>query len=112
VKHGKKEAPLLVCVLQGGPFYTIDVDGKNIPFEMHPYCGPMPIDKNGSGITLGPRHKFWKAVTWWDREGRKVDADGKAIWYEPPSILEDSVHLGGRHYMAKLKPGKIYKEDL
>ncbi len=64
-----------VCILFGGPEYTIQVGlGKPIKFEMHHYCGPLPTRQ------LGPNHKFWTAVTLWSQQGERVDDKGQCIW--------------------------------
>jgi len=62
------------------PEYVITAGGKDIRFEMHPYCGPMPVSKTGAGLSLGPNHPFWGAVTRWSQQGGKVDDNGKCIW--------------------------------
>jgi hypothetical protein len=66
-----------VCLLTGGAVYRIYAGGKEIHFEWHPYCGPLPISKiTGNGRDLPPRHAFWTAVTDWDQRGRPTDGDG------------------------------------
>lgn len=75
--------------------FRIVVDAKEYTFEWHAYCGPMPTTKRGDERKLGSRHRFWKAVTWWNMQGREVK-DGLCAWRVPrPPKLK---HLGGRHY--------------
>lgn len=83
----------IICV--GGPVRTIVAGSRLWHFEMHPYCGPMPIHKRtGNGID-GTR-AFWDAVSLWAQQGERVDATGVCLWETPaPTPL---YHLGGRHY--------------
>ena len=87
-----------VCVLQGGPVYSIDVGGQRIMFEMHPYLGPVPVGKRGNERRLGPRHPFWQAVTWWQEQGRGMDLEDPMLarWSRPAPLKLR--HLGGRNY--------------
>ena len=59
----------------GGPVRKI-FDGYRVwHFEMHHYCGPMPVHKKtGDGITGTP--KFWEAVSKWAQQGYLVDEAG------------------------------------
>jgi hypothetical protein len=65
-----------------GPTRTIEVDGKLYRFEDHPRCGPTPLNKRGDPKHLGQRHRFWTAITQWYDGGKKLDANGCAIWEE------------------------------
>ena len=60
----------IICT--GGKTLRIKVGGNYILFEMHPFCGPMPVDKNDSGITLKDTHPFWGVVADWVRRGQQV----------------------------------------
>lgn len=53
-----------------------------IQFEMHSFCGPMPLGKKGNGVTLAPSHWFWHAVSQWAQQGEKVD-DLRRCIYDP-----------------------------
>lgn len=65
--------PNLVCLLTGGPLYRIYVENVWICFEWHHYCGPMPLHKKTlEPRELGPRHKFWSAVTLWCNQGKET----------------------------------------
>ena len=71
----------IICF--GGPFYEIEVRGKTWIFEMPPYCGLCPTNKDGSA-RLSPWPKYvWDAVSEWSAQGRRVDADGMCILGEP-----------------------------
>lgn len=78
------------------PDFRISIDGEEYTFDWHAYCGPTPTTKRGYERKLGPRHKFWKVVTWWKLQGREVK-DGLCVWRvpQPPKLK----HLGGRHYL-------------
>lgn len=89
----------LVHLSVGGPDRTIQVDGVRYRFEMHPYCGPCPLDDDGEPLEepdAFPK-RFWEAVSHWAKN-QKTDADGLCIWEWPPEPI--TTHLGGRHYMV------------
>lgn len=76
--------------------FTIQVNGKRIEFEMHPYCGPTILKRNGEPLKHQPID-FLEAASLWAQQGQKV-VDGLCVWHhEPKPILK---HLGGRHYQV------------
>lgn len=81
----------------GGPEYDISVGGKIYHFEMHPYCGPSLLKKNGDPVDLGKTPKrFLEAASLWAQQGQKVE-NGLCVWFhEPKPILK---HLGGKHFL-------------
>lgn len=90
----------VACLLVGGPYRVIAVDGIDYLFEDHPQMGPMPINGRGNPRTLGPRHAFWTAVTRWYEEGRPVGPAGlRCVWTPEPEPMEGAVHIGGRHWV-------------
>jgi len=91
----------LVCLLLGGPTYTID----GMPFEWHPRLGPALLGKKGQVLASqpGPRHRFWKAIDWWREQGCRVTDAGVCIYEEPPAPVY--VQIVGRHY-AEVAPGR------
>ena len=54
----------------GGPVHTLMLDGREIPFEMHPWSGPWPLHRK----TLAPLKNipagFWEAFERWQKEHR------------------------------------------
>ena len=89
-------------VMLGGPDRRIVVNGETILFEVHPYCGPMHLKRDGSVRDLGPRHQVWRIVSLWYRQGKVIGDDGLCQWTEPkPPVLK---HLGGRNYWV-VEPG-------
>jgi hypothetical protein len=90
-----------MCLLLGGPIHHITVRGKDVLFEVHPYCGPHPIHKR----TLDPLDNippgFWDAIQLWIDGGKKLDGD-KCVVPSKCSKCESSGfitrHLGGKHY--------------
>lgn len=65
-------------------------------FEDHRYCGPLVCNAAGDPIKQpGPRHPFWKAVTRWYEQGKKI-VDGVCAWETPPEPRIE--HIGGKHY--------------
>ena len=67
-----------LCV--GDPFRLIYVAGKWYQFEMHSYCGPVPINRDFSTrLTDWPR-VVWDAVMLWIDQGRRVDENEGCIW--------------------------------
>lgn len=100
----------LICILAGGDLYRIDVDGNQILFEMHPYCGPMPLrERDQEPKELGPRHKFWTAASLWAQQGQRIsdtlDGVGLCVWDIPPDPSKNLIHLGGRNYRVR-RPGE------
>lgn len=84
----------VVHILNGGPMRKISVGGKIIEFEMHPYCGPNILKRNGEPIKHQPM-EFLKAASLWAQQGQKIE-DGLCVWYhQPKKILK---HLGGKHW--------------
>lgn len=70
------------CLLLGGPEYKIQIGATTYRFEMHCYCGPMPINHDGSERHLEPTHGFWEIVTFWIKQGERVE-NGRAVWEYP-----------------------------
>lgn len=97
----------LICLLTGGDLYTIVVDGKEFLFEMHSYCGPMPLRKRDlESRTLRPRHPFWTAVSLWAAQGRRATAAGpnlpaRCVWDFPPDHTKGFIHLGGKNWRLR-----------
>lgn len=85
----------------GGPDRKIvDETGKEWRFEMHPYCGPMPLTKTGEPMKTepSPKSSFWRVVTWWAQQGQQIDAGGLCVWQRPRQ--PKMIHLGGNHYQV------------
>jgi hypothetical protein len=98
---------MIACISVGGPHRTISVKGRIYRFEMHPATGPWAVTKAGevAANQPGARDPFWEAVTFWDRQGRRLDAAGRCAWdYPPRPILR---HLAGRQYeITGYEPGR------
>lgn len=85
----------LIHISLGGPIHTIQVNGRRVTFEMHPYCGPIAINKRTGESLKHQRMDFLTAVTQWVKGGKRTEND-LCVWYhEPVEILK---HLGGRHW--------------
>lgn len=70
--------PKVIHVLLAGSFYKIvDPNGKTWTFEMHRYCGPIAVKKDGEPRKkqLGAESIFWRIVTNWVQQGQKVNKD-------------------------------------
>lgn len=82
----------LICLLTGGPLHEIKVGASVILFELHRYCGPMPLDKRTlESRNLGPRAPFWRAVSLWAQQGKKTEAGSRddvrrCIWVDGPLV--------------------------
>ena len=87
-----------VCILVGGPDRKIVAGGKEHTFEDHRMFGPMPLNRRGDPRYLGPRSPFWRAVTLWYEQGKRLDAEGRCVWDEPPDPLAGMVNIGGRNW--------------
>ncbi len=60
----------------GGPVYEIDASDKTWAFEMHPYCGPMPVHRvTHCELKRNPSKKFWDAFERWRAGGSHVEND-------------------------------------
>ena len=94
---------MIANISLGGPEYDIQVNGKRYHFEMHPYCGPHVLNRNGEPAAHQPQ-EFLHAASLWAQQDQRVE-NGLCRWdHEPELIL---VHLGGRHYEAKgYRPAK------
>ena len=96
LKPGEKPSRIMIDCFGGGEFF-ITVREKIVRFEWSEQFGPLPVTKTGAEMTsIGPKHPFWRAVSLWNLQGRRVDGNN-AIWHEPKKpVLK---HLGGRNYM-------------
>jgi len=71
----------LIHISVGGETHQLNVGGETIYFEMHRFCGPMPINKVSlSERRLSDTHKFWQAVTYWCRQGQQKNQDDTCKW--------------------------------
>lgn len=70
---------MIICT--GGPIRKILVNGRVIEFEMHPYCGPTILKKNGEPAKRQPM-SFLHAASLWAQQGQKIDKNGLCIWHE------------------------------
>lgn len=90
VKFGSTVAHISV----GGPTLEIQVRGKRWRFEMHPYCGPIILNKNENEAASQPLYVL-DAISLWAQQGRREE-DGMCRWdHAPKEILK---HLHGNHY--------------
>lgn len=91
----------IICLLLGGPERRIrDERGRTWLFEDHSYCGPAVIGRrSGDPISKQPseRSPFWRAVSLWARQGKRVRGD-VAVWHEPPPLRVK--HVGGQDYLV------------
>lgn len=84
--------PEFRLTLPGGAVYR---------FDWHRYLGPIFVRTDGEPLARQPsaRNPMWKAFAAWDRQGRKVDADGNCIWTQEPPAPEPVLrHIKGRHF--------------
>ena len=82
----------------GGPDRKISVNGEIMEFEMHPYCGPVLIGKDGDPLdNQKPRHFFWTAVSYWSQQGERIE-DGMCVWDHPPEPITRP--MGGRNHLV------------
>lgn len=59
----------LICLLIHPQYKVKDATGKVWWFELHPQCGPQPLDKkDGDPVRLAEDHPFWEAYgKWWQK---------------------------------------------
>ena len=71
-----------------GPF-RLEVEGQTFAFEFSEMFGPTVLDEFEDPLDVQPDEAspFWRAVTLWSRQGRRVN-HGLAVWHEPkPTIV-------------------------
>lgn len=89
----------LIHISYAGPTrHIIDAKGKRWTFEMHPYCGPVVLNRHGDPALRQPGEKspFWNAVTRWTQTGQKLNDAGECIW--EPEKKPVFQHIVGKHY--------------
>jgi hypothetical protein len=92
----RKKIMEIIHISHAGPERRISVNGKVIQFEMHRYCGPVLIGRNGDPLNnQKPKHPFWHAVSMWAQQGERIE-DGLCVWDHPPEDIAE--RIGGRHY--------------
>jgi hypothetical protein len=87
----------------GDDEFEIETSKGIIRFEWSDRFAPMPVTKTGAQRNLAPRHPFWRAVSLWILQGRRIE-NGRAFWHEPRKPKYD--HIGGRHYLA-IEDGEV-----
>lgn len=76
-----------VIVCYGGPVYEIEVRGKAWLFEIPPYCGLVPLNKDFD-VRQSPWPGYvWDAVQLWADQGKQLD-DDRCVWTEDPVELD------------------------
>lgn len=73
----------LIHIDVGGPVYSIRWGKIGWTFEMHRYCGPVvvhPRTHEPKDVQPAERSGFWKAVTMWDKQGRRATPLGICIY--------------------------------
>lgn len=81
----------VAIVSMGGPIRKIYAGGRMWHFEMHHFCGPMPVHKK-TGNGIDGTKAFWEAVTYWVQQGQRVDAAGVCLYgrTELPAIGDEA----------------------
>lgn len=79
MKIGK--TPAIVCGFE--PEFKIRVGTRAYLFEWHHYFGPAALYKRNGAVNTNVPDSFYVAAEAWDRQGRKVDADGWCVWAAP-----------------------------
>jgi hypothetical protein len=71
----------IIHISFAGPTIKLPVGDKMEVFEMHHYCGPIKLKKDGdpSERQWGERNPFWSVFSKWMDAGQKVDEDGVGI---------------------------------
>ena len=63
----------IICM--GGPTIKLGI----WLFEMHPYCGPMRLNKDMSGSKADFPAGFWPIFEKWQKAGQRIGEDGYGI---------------------------------
>jgi hypothetical protein len=69
-----------VHICFGGQTHRIETYLGVVLFEDHPYCGPLPCNKDGNGRNLAASHPFWTAVSRWYATGKRTRRVGRNLW--------------------------------
>ena len=75
-----------VLNVDNAPEFVIRIGEDLIRFEWPEMWGPSAITKGGKIRDLSHRHPFWRAVSLWNLQGRRVE-DGEAVWHEPRKMI-------------------------
>lgn len=78
----------------------ISVNGKIIEFEMHPYCGPTILKRNGDPAVKQPA-AFLHAASLWAQQGQKIEND-LCVWHHPPEMITEQI-VGKHHRFIGFK---------
>ncbi len=84
----------LIHISFAGPFQTItDSEGEEWYFEMHRYCGPIVLRKDGDPRVNQPNSKslFWPTVQLWIAQGKKYFSNGICEYAIPEPPTEDKL---------------------
>lgn len=89
-----------ICSFPDPCNYKIRVNGKEYTFDFSERFGPAVIGKRGNILATQPsgRNPFWRAVSWWVRQGKHIDADGYCLWEQP---TEKVYRVSGRNYVSE-----------
>lgn len=80
--------------------YRIMCQGRGFYFVFNPAARPIVVTRRGeTACQPGARHPFWRAVALWDRQGRRISADGLCGWDEPKT-LRPRAAVGARSTLA------------
>lgn len=71
-----------------GPTLEIVTPRGSVRFDFSNMFGPLPVTREGRERNIAHNHPFWRAVSLWSRQGKKV-TDGIAIWHEPKQPITD-----------------------
>ena len=91
----------VLCV--GGPTRLMPVRGRMLAFELHSYCGPLPVSiRTGEPVTRFASRHFYDAFDRWRLGGEVLAEDG--VTCVPPPWCSECDGLGqvvvervGRH---------------
>ena len=87
----------------GGDTLQIETSKGWVLFSWSDQFGPLPENKNGSVRDLPDNHPFWKTVSFWCVQGKRLDHGNHAVWHWPKSPV--TRHLSGRHWEV-IEPGE------
>jgi hypothetical protein len=78
-----------------GPF-ALEVPGHTYRFELHDYGGPIVLGKHGKPLAdqPGARSLFWEAYWQWERQGRRVDDQGRCLFKWETALVHITTQAG------------------
>jgi len=100
-------AGAIVCSFSDDRDYRIRVGAKEYTFDFSERFGPTLIGKRGQFLESRMPKPFLVAVSWWARQGKRIDADGFCVWEQP---MWKVYKVAGRQHVFEEDYRRIHKQ--